>query len=202
MAESTDAVPLRRPYTGSCHCGFTKYIVYLTFPHDPPPTTQRRGPDGRLRQHMYRCNCTTCQKAGIMHIRLPSPPDDFLLLSPLKPFEELGDYQCNEEKLHFFFCKACGMRCFSFMGEGELVEKEVGNETKTVWCPKRGWYEDLTKYMSVNAYTLDAGQERLDLREWTEKKWVMYLDCLVDTDQTVYTPPPITYERPYEGGAY
>lgn len=82
------------------------------------------------------------------------------------------------------------------MGEGELVEKEVNGETKTVWCPKQGWYEDMKKYMSVNAYTLDAGQEGLDLREWTEKKWVMYLDCLTDSGQTM------GYERPFEGGAY
>lgn len=135
-----------------------------------------------------------------MHIRLPSSPDDFLLLSPLDPLSDLGDYLCFERQLHFLFCKGCGVRCFTFMGEGELVEKETGTsgETQTVWCPKQGWVEDGTRYLSVNGYTLDAGQEGLDLREWTEKKWVMYLDCL--TDEPVGSDT--TYDRPFPGGAY
>lgn len=200
MPEAPSASPTRRPYTGSCHCGAVKYIVYLTLPHDPSPRDRWRGPDGRLRQQIYRCNCTTCQKAAIMHIRLPYPPDDFALLSPLNPLEELGDYQCFEKKLHFLFCKTCGVRCFTFMGEGELVEKKVGGlDSRTVWSPKQGWYEDLTRYLSVNAYTLDAGQDGLDLREWTEKKWVMYLDCLSDGHDPIASR---SYERPFPGGAY
>jgi len=196
--------PQRRPYTGSCHCGFVKYIIYLTFPHNPPPANNRRGPDGKLLQNMYRCNCTTCQKLGLMHIRLPSPPDDFQVLSPLNPPEELGDYQCFEKQIHWLFCKTCGVRCFSFMGESETVEREVMDpqtgetNSMTVWSPRQGWHEDMTHYLSVNGYTIDAGQEGCDLREWTEKKWVLYLDCLRVQD----TGPDRRYERPFEGGAY
>lgn len=190
--------PSRRPYTGSCHCGAIKYIAYLTLPHTP--TTERVNPDGTRPQRIYRCNCTTCQKAGIMHIRLPSASNDFLLLSPLDPMRELGDYQCFNKKIHFLFCRTCAVRCFSFMGEGELVEREVGNppEKKTVWSPKQGWVEDMQKYMSVNAYTLDAGQEGLDLREWTEKKWIMYHDYLTEAKPGYDT----SLERPFLGGAY
>jgi hypothetical protein len=202
------STPLRRPFTGSCHCGQTRYIVYLTLPHDPPQPNNRRDSNGQIRQLIYRCNCTICQKTGLLHIRLPSPPDDFLLLSPLDPLRELGDYQCFEKQLHFLFCRTCGVRCFSFMGEGELVEREVKDPVsgevgvKKVWSPKQGWREDMTRYMSVNAQTLDAGQEGLDLREWTEKKWVMYLDCLTEGDDDVSSFDTARYERPFEGGMY
>ena len=199
MAEPTAAT--RRPYTGSCHCGAIRYIVYLSMPHDPPAPDQLRSEDGRLRRQLfYRCNCTTCHKAGLMHLRLPSPPDDFLLLAPLDPLRELAEYRCYERRLRFLFCKQCGMRCFTFAGEGELVEKDVGGETKTVWAPRRGWVENMENYLSVNAYTIDAGQEGIDMREWTEKKWVMYLDCL--SDMTAEQPVSRTYDRPFPGGAY
>lgn len=126
----TDTTPTRRPYTGSCHCGAVKYIVYLTLPHTPPAPTDLYDSDGRRRQVFYRCNCTTCQKAGVLHMRLPSPPDDFLLLSPLDPLRELADYQCFEKRLHWLFCRTCGVRCFTFDGEGEVREAVVP-ETQT-----------------------------------------------------------------------
>ncbi|GAB1317675.1 Centromere protein V [Madurella fahalii] len=197
----------RRPYTGSCHCGIIKYIVYLTLPHVPPEPMDLRDKDGRRRQVFYRCNCTTCQKAGFLHMRLPSPPDDFLLLSPLDPLRELSDYQCFERRLHWLFCRTCGVRCFTFAGEGEVLEKVVpetqaatvpAGEKVAVWSPKRGWVEEEARYLSVNAYTLDAGQEGVDLREWTEKKWVLYLECLAEGDG----PAERRYERPFAGGAY
>ncbi|KAK3313217.1 hypothetical protein B0H66DRAFT_644310 [Apodospora peruviana] len=77
-------------------------------PHNPPDPKALRAEDGKLRQWIYRYNCTTCQKAAIMHIRLVSPPDDFLLVSLLDPLESLGDYQCFEKNIHLLFCKTCG----------------------------------------------------------------------------------------------
>ena len=196
------AHPRRRPYAGSCHCGAVKYVVYLTMPHVPPNPPNARNPDGSRPQRIYRCNCTTCQKAGLMHVRPASPPDDFLVLSPLDPLRELGDYLCFDRGLHFLFCKGCGVRCFTFAGEGELLEQEgaisTPGEKRVAWCPKRGQVEDVDSYLSVNGYTIDAGQEGLDLREWTEKKWVLYLDCLTDLPDG----PEPTYERPFPGGAY
>ncbi|KAK1749480.1 hypothetical protein QBC47DRAFT_395703 [Echria macrotheca] len=212
MTDSDTTPQRRRPYTGSCHCGFVKYIIYLTVPPSPPPPSSRRDPNnnGRLRQHVYRCNCTTCHKLGLLHIRLPSPPDDFLLLSPLDPLRELGDYQCFQKKLHFLFCRTCGARCFTFAGEGEVVEREVplstddarDGEKKTVWCPKQGWVEDGTRYLSVNGYTVDAGQEGLDWRVWTENKWVMYMDWLSGEDAHPVGEDRRRYDRPFPGGAY
>ena len=192
--------PTRKPYTGSCHCGSVKYIVYLTLPHTPPGAKWKQTDGGKRSQLMYRCNCTTCQKAALMHIRLPSAPDDFLLLSPLNPFEELGDYRCFDKFLRFFFCKTCGVRCFTFYGEGEVVDREVGpsGEKRKVWCAKgEDWKEDENGYLSVNAYSLDANQDGLDLREWTEKKWVWYLDNLTDDTSRLRS-----YDKPFPGGAY
>lgn len=76
------------------------------------------------------------------------------------------------------FCGVCGVRCFTFRDEGEVKEVEVEingvNGKRKVWSVKRdGWEEN---GLSVNACTLDAGQEGLDLREWMEKGWIEYRD--------------------------
>jgi len=86
------------------------------------------------------------------------------------------------------------------MGEGEVVTREVAREAREIWRPKSGWTEDLTRYLSVNGYTLDANQDSLDLREWTEKKWVLYLDCLSENEGPGQSAR--AYERPFPGGAY
>lgn len=209
MAETT---PTRRPYTGSCHCGALRYIIYLTLPHTPP-RDRRHG-----QQAIYRCNCTACHKAGILHTRVHSSPDDFLLLSPAAggdPFVELGDYQCDKKELHFFFCRTCAVRCFVFMGEGETVtvedeavlalegvrKAEEGEEVKA-WRPKKdGWQEGKAFgcYLSVNAETIDQGQDGFDLREWREKEWILYLDVKRSGKPDQGMP---RYERPHPGGIY
>ncbi|KAK3935065.1 hypothetical protein QBC46DRAFT_398415 [Diplogelasinospora grovesii] len=215
--------PARKPYTGSCHCGAVRYIVYLTLPlqqlnlSDPPSATDPP-------QVVYRCNCTTCQKTGVLHLRLRSAPDDFALLAPLGPLSELADYSCFAGDLHWLFCRACGVRCFTFMGRGEIVEGVLpgynttpakhpdrehdsdvnrGNEgVMKYWHPvKEGWSEKRSagSYLSVNALTLDAGQPGIDLPGWTEKKLVMYIDCLEAGDGK---KGERTYERPFPGGCY
>ncbi|CAI6093363.1 unnamed protein product [Clonostachys chloroleuca] len=199
MAEN----PQRRPFKGSCHCGATRYIAFLTFPHNPPQS-RKHG-----EQSFYRCNCSICHKSGFLHARLNSSPDDFLLLSPLDPFQDMGDYQCDEKLLHFFYCRVCATRCFIFMGEGELIDVDLAElgfgETGIVkaWRPKKdGWQEGKLKhgcYLSVNATSLEPGQEGFDLREWTERKWTAYLDVLRAGEPGAGLP---TYERPHPGGSY
>lgn len=227
-----DGQIVRRPYKGSCHCGATQYIVFLSFPHTLPPARFPRA-ESRAHQDFYRCNCTTCHKAGIFHMRLASAPDDFLLLRPLDPYKDLGDYTAYEKDLHFLFCKSCGMRCFTFMGKGEVVDinlaalgvgagadpgsEEEGAHSKDgpaataaageknmakVWRPKKeGWVEGkkFGSYLSVNGYSVDAGQDGFDLREITEKKWVGYCDWLeLHSEGSQGT----RHDRPWEGGAY
>ncbi|KAE9974225.1 hypothetical protein EG327_008830 [Venturia inaequalis] len=194
-----------RTYKGSCHCGFTKYTIKLRLPpavlgdstHSSKMNSSEMSassptPTVRLR----KCNCTVCHKMGFFHVRVPFAPTDFSLLSPLDPFKELGDYQCYEKKFHWPFCKVCGVRCFGFFGDGEVVKREVDGVLKEVWAPKaEGWEEGKTGYLSVNASSLDEGQEGLDLREWHEKGWIHYLDCLDDKEE-------VSWERPHRGGCY
>lgn len=72
------------------------------------------------------------------------------------------------------------------MGEGEIVDVDLdvamgkeseGTITKVWRCKPEGWKEGRTSYLSVNALTIEAGQEGLDLRELVDKKWVEYDDC-------------------------
>lgn len=105
-------------------------------------------------------------------------PDDFLLFSPLNPTEGgLNDYTCFEGRVHWYFCSKCAVRCFAFSGEGEVRDVEMDGEMHKVWTARReGWVEKETGYLSVNAATLEPGQEGLNLKEWTEKGWIAYLD--------------------------
>ncbi|KAM0254368.1 hypothetical protein ACHAQJ_006837 [Trichoderma viride] len=212
---STDAVsprPQRLPYSGSCHCGTIRYIVFLTLP--PASLVNAETPPSRGVQRIYRCNCTVCHKSGFLHVRPASAFDDFLLLSPLDPLESLGDYLCNNKTLHNLFCKKCAIRCFTFHGEGETIDMSLSeaaalprtgfeNENAPVkaWRPKR---VELTpgiphqgSYLSVNGQTIDVGQDGFDLREWVESKAVGYLDCLNSEGRM----PPRS-DRPQVGGSY
>ncbi|KAI8817513.1 uncharacterized protein EV422DRAFT_540978 [Fimicolochytrium jonesii] len=138
--------------------------------------------------------------------------------------EKLGNYTCFSGKLNFLFCRTCGVRCFILRGKGEVVDVEPGTDLaaaiarvspqphhkngevhsapdgKTkVWRPRKdGWIEGCagsTSYLSVNATSLDAGQEGLDLREWREKQWILYLDCLAEKEED-------RFDRPCTGGLY
>lgn len=216
--------PTRRPYTGSCHCGATRYIIFLTLPHAPAPVQpgQQRSPKGV--QNFYRCNCTLCHKAGLLHVRPLSPTDDFLLLTPLNPYTEMSDYTVAGlpyPPSHWLFCKGCGMRCVSVRGAGGVATLDVdeaglgpvadrlreaglvGPEGKvTAWRPEKPIGEEgaWNGYLSINGYSLDADQEGLDLREWKEKGWVLYLDLLELKGKGCAAE--VQYERPQDGGAY
>ncbi|OHX01233.1 hypothetical protein CSPAE12_00037 [Colletotrichum incanum] len=154
-------------------------------------------------------------------MRLASSPDDFLLLKPLNPYDDLGDYSIYQKDLHFLFCKTCGMRCIILMGQGRVEEvdleamgvksekNEAGKDGASdnsgltkVWRPKKdGWKEGkkFGSYLSVNGYSVDAGQDGFDLREITENKWVGYLDWLELHSEG---SQGIRFDRPWEGGAY
>ena len=125
--------------------------------------------------------------------------NDFQLLSPSDP-SELSDYTCFNNWIHWYFCPKCGVRCFAFHGEGETKDAEVDGETRKVWAPKaEGWNESdgpgSNGYLSINAQTLEAGQDGLDLLEWTEKQWIAYVDCL-------NLVGGMRLKKPFEGGSY
>ena len=208
MSETTSA---RKPLHGSCHCGKTRYIVFLTLPHKPVPdgTPLPSGSQARDHQEIYRCNCTTCHKAGHFHMRLPWAPEDFLLFAPRDPLAELGDYRCHDGNIRWLFCRTCGVRCFLFQGEGESAEADLdalgvtgvdGSKLGkiTVWRPKaEGWGEGRGWgcYLSVNGHTIDAGQQGFDLRQLTEDKVVLYVDCLTESGEP-------RFDKPHDGGSY
>ncbi|KAH7383053.1 hypothetical protein BKA64DRAFT_175503 [Cadophora sp. MPI-SDFR-AT-0126] len=205
----SDPTPLRRPFHGSCHCGSVQYIIFITLPHTPPTIAP---PPPRSNQELYRCNCTTCHKASFFHIRLAWSPEDFMLLTPLDPITELGDYTCNNGLIHWLFCKKCAGRCFIFAGKGETAEVDLDEMgvldksggkmgKRTVWRPKaEGWDEEREPgcYLSVNGYTVDSGQEGFELGEFTANKWVGYMDCL-EANGPEREP---RYDKPYDGGAF
>jgi hypothetical protein len=202
--EITQTPSQRRAYHGSCHCGFIKYITYLQFPpltaaHGTTRTATLKEPLLRLR----KCNCSTCHKMGFFHVRLPHASQDFALITPLDPMKELGDYTCFDGLIHWLFCKKCAVRCFAISGkggaeDGEIVEKEIDGTKKEVWVMKsddKRHADGSFSYLSINAQTLEPGQEGLDLREWYEKKWVHYLDCLDEEGEDRFV-------EPHRGGTY
>jgi hypothetical protein len=193
----------RQAFVGSCVCGATRYVLVFKLP--PVITSDTPTPQpGQPITEIYRCNCTLCHKTGYLHVRPAHGPSDFFLLAPTEPFTNLADYT---KRSHWFFCKTCGVRCFTFGGEGELVDKdfrdaqEFGENPKvsdlgrlTVWHPKEV-SGGASQYLSINGMTLDAKQEGLDLREWAEKKWLMYCDMLDEQEEE-------RFDRPHVGGAY
>jgi len=213
---STSSAFERRPYHGSCHCGTIKYIAYLTLPpSESSPDVQTFRQNSGL--SIYKCNCTVCHKMGIFHLRLASAPDDFMLLSPTDPDAEgsgVSKYMCNAQKSSWFFCATCGVRCFTVLGHAENVEVELpttllqgagmaegkSGDTKKVkiWkLVKDGFKEGPrgNSYFSINAITLNAGQEGLDLREVHEKGWVAYVDSLERKGEQ-------RVGKPHTGGMY
>ncbi len=203
-AELGDAnPPTRKPLTGSCHCGFIRYILFLTL---PSPFSESNPPSASD-QWILRCNCTTCHKSGALPIKPANQKLDFLLLAPQDPFTELGHYLTNDEEIHFFFCKVCGVRCFSLMGNSETAKVDLaalgvagyeGGKLTTVW---RAADSDVDTRVIVNALTVDAGQEDLgfDLRVFTEEKQVKYVDTL---PERIEDSAPARWDRPHKGGCY
>ncbi|CEJ80843.1 hypothetical protein VHEMI01003 [[Torrubiella] hemipterigena] len=194
------------PLLGSCHCGATKYVVWLTLPN----TFDESNPPSANDQRFSRCNCTTCHKTGAFHIRPANVKTDFLLLAPADPYLDLGDYLTSDREIHFFFCKTCGVRCFSFCGKSETTELDlcelkvpgydVPNFLTKVWKSTGESYNPVFgAYVSVNAYTINTDQPEFDMRVLTEKKQVRYIDMLPEPEKD---GKPIRWDRPHAGGSY
>ncbi len=78
-----------RVYEGGCHCGAVRFRI----------TTD-------LRRVSY-CNCSICQKKGILHHLVP--PDRFELLSGA---DALTTYRFNTGAAKHTFCRHCGIHAF------------------------------------------------------------------------------------------
>jgi hypothetical protein len=97
-------------HTGSCHCNAVRFTVLV----DPSSGT--------------RCNCSVCTKISSIGALLK--PDAFTLLAGEG---NLSTYEWGMKVGRRFFCKTCGVHCFS---RGFL--KELGGD-----------------FVSVNLNTLD-----------------------------------------------
>ena len=183
----------RQPFTGSCHCGKTRFLIYLTLPHTNLPEGTK--PKSKT-QRIYRCNCSVCHKSGIFHVRTHDFKNDFLLFSPTDPEQSLGDYRCNEGRLGFYFCKSCGGRCFSFAGASQVVKVKwadlgVSEEQKkrlvkgdegslekdevSVWKVVEK-DPSISTYLSINGHAIDQQQDGWDMAAFTKGNQVLYLD--------------------------
>ena len=99
-----------RTHTGSCHCGAVRYEVTLD------ATTGAR------------CNCSICNKLGALTGIVK--PDAFRIVSGE---DRQTSYEWGGKTAKRYFCKTCGITCYS---RGYL--EEVGGD-----------------YVSVNFNTLD-----------------------------------------------
>ncbi|MFN9466786.1 MAG: GFA family protein [Pseudanabaena sp.] len=74
---------------GGCHCGAIRFRVKVR------------------KYEAIACNCSICQKKGILHLMVP--PEDFELL---KGEDNLSTYTFNTGIAKHHFCKTCGIHPF------------------------------------------------------------------------------------------
>ena len=77
-------------YEGGCHCGCVRYEAKADL------------------GHVMSCNCSICQKHGLMLAFIPA--EQFKLVAGE---DALSDYQFNKMKVHHLFCRHCGVESFA-----------------------------------------------------------------------------------------
>ncbi|KAI2814809.1 hypothetical protein CBS115989_8251 [Aspergillus niger] len=213
-----DSSPL--PYHGSCHCGLVKFIAIISMPPVGVRDSAAPPPPSPSQPRFYKCNCSTCHKSGVFHMRLPDAPNEFFLFSPLN-LEELSNYQCFKRLVNWYFCPTCGVRCFGVAArwkkdsieperfnlaisseEGKQITPIKDNDEQqrisVLRLDPEGYKENQTGYFSLNALTIDQDQphgKRLDLRRIVDNKWLEYLDRKEGVAD-------MRYDYPQEGGTW
>jgi hypothetical protein len=81
-------------FTGGCHCGQVRFDVTADL------------------STVIECNCSLCQKRGVLWAFVPA--ESFALRAGS---DDLTDYQFNKKVLHHPFCRYCGVGSFS-QGKG------------------------------------------------------------------------------------
>lgn len=87
MAKATNGV---RKHVGSCHCGAVKFEAQVDTASGSA------------------CNCTVCTKVAMIGTIVR--PDAFTLLSGER---NLSAYEWGHKTAKRYFCKTCGVTCFS-----------------------------------------------------------------------------------------
>ncbi|KKZ67301.1 hypothetical protein EMCG_07020 [[Emmonsia] crescens] len=102
MTTETPPALSKKLYTGSCHCGFVKYTLNVDINKANPS----------------RCNCSICLRKGTISVRAEKR-EDITLLSPAS-MDELTEYTFGRKMAHHYFCKTCGVPCFTFGSYGDV----------------------------------------------------------------------------------
>lgn len=219
----------RKPYTGSCHCGHVRYIAYLSLPELPYPKTT----PSEYREHsghrIYKCNCTICHKAGILHLRLLNASEDFVVLSPSNPFAPgsgLKSYVPEGCQGAWHFCDKCGIRAFSLRGTGyndeielpssllqrsasrtldgtagEITAKDSQITRISVWRPKQDWQESQDEEGGPTDY-LSVNCLSLDAHNRNLDLRQLYENGYMAYVQTLEWEGLDYQDTPYFGGTY
>jgi hypothetical protein len=157
---------------------------------------------------------------GHLHVHPGNQREDFILLGP-DPTIEDGDgkgglraYMHGERLRKYYFCKECGVRCFTIGGEWETIDidltqlgldhNQLATFTSTgeskkqkAWRIKWDEQEESRPYVSINGVTIDFHQG-FDLRVLTEEKRVQYFDGRSPVEEE----KPARWNRPHYGGCY
>jgi hypothetical protein len=81
--------PMLKTYTGSCHCGSTRFEVDLEL------------------DHVRVCDCSICRRRGALIHRVPEEA-----LRVLTPLAGLAVYQWHTRTAKDYFCPKCGILPF------------------------------------------------------------------------------------------
>ena len=218
----------RRPYTGSCHCGHVKYIVYLSLPALPYPKTTPAEFRNDSGHRIYKCNCTICHKAGIFHIRILDAANDFFVISPKNPMEEgsgLKSYIPKGRNGTWHFCEHCGTRGFSLRGTGyndevdlptallqrvdsrtlngttgEITAKDGETTRVSVWRPKKDWHEQDEDGKGTDYLSING--VALDAHNDNFDIRQLHENGYVAYVQTLKMEGNVYQDTPYFGGTY
>lgn len=127
----------------------------------------------------------------------------------------------SKKRSSWWFCKACGVRCFTVRAATENTRAKVPikclqklgvkqalraptdieeSVVVPVWkLTSEGFAESSTgdSYFNLNAVTLDSHQEGLDLAKWHENQWIQYIDSLDESRDGGWQTG-----QPHAGGIY
>jgi len=99
-----------KTYTGSCHCGDTRFEVDLDL------------------DHVRVCDCSICRRRGALIHRVPNDA-----LRVLTPMANLTLYQWHTQTAEDYFCRRCGILPFRRPRKRTTSEAQAGAPVFDGW---------------------------------------------------------------------